>query len=578
MMKKFLIGVISITILIAIILLYNNVNSKNSIHTVSLNDAKDLKDYYGSFLKVPEPQFLEYTNKLSVENTTKNLFLLHQNGINFDEDIAFDETSKIFTEEWNHLNITNSSNVDKLVIEDQKVHICYYYLMLAKELNKQLPKDNAKNIIEFYNEYITNYISKTFVNKSIEMCIKDRLSFICGYFNSNKEYENMTNKTNQQLLKIVMNDFSSLNKLQTNIDDLMNIMYAVSALDELGYKGDIWSKDLDNSLCSFIESKDFEEINYYEKAILLNKFLSIYKGTTYFDLKKVGNDVLSDFSNELPISNTLTFECLNLFNKCGIGNEQVRIFLEKIPHNSNYGFYEARVLIPTYRNLYFSVQVEKMLGIDKDLVDNYIDVTLKKIKQDSISFEEMYYLWLICKENKEIEKKFKSANDGDISKSQDYVANTEINEQNFIQYYYATKILLESGNTNFVQKYLEKIETYISILKQKYGNIQEFSYIDVLYKDILSYYPNQYPNSESIWKETLKLKPSNFYLDTIKVYVEIANRLDVRPSLNDLIEVNNQLKRYLTIIGYCPVNNEKYTTLQATYNGLYVEYCLQNIN
>lgn len=290
----------------------------------------------------------------------------------------------------------------------------------------------------------------------------------------------------------------------------MNIMYTISAMNELGNNTELCSSDLQNSVNKFINSDEFTKAPCYEKALFLNKFLSICKSKPNFDLNKESNNILSCFRYDLGLSSTLKFECIKLLKTCSIGNEVVKSYLNNIPHNKNYGFYQDRILIPTYKSLYYSLKIEEMIGADASCLDNYVKRIVAQIHKNSNSFEEMYYSTLLCKENKSIQEEFKDTNDSTIDQCKNYVINTKIDEQNFVQYYYAIKILLLDGNTKFAENHLKKLEYSVDLLRKKYGNEQNFKYIEVMFKDILSYYPKLYPNSEQIWNEALELNTNNF--------------------------------------------------------------------
>ncbi|MEK0291488.1 hypothetical protein P5F77_13585, partial [Caldifermentibacillus hisashii] len=64
---------------------------------------------------------------------------------------------------------------------------------------------------------------------------------------------------------------------------------------------------------------------------------------------------------------------------------------------------------------------------------------------------EMYYFNLLLKNTDNNYPVLEKINSKSVGKAKDYIKKNEVNDENFIHNYYAFKIMLDSGETEFVE-------------------------------------------------------------------------------------------------------------------------------
>lgn len=585
-MKK-VIPFILLLILITVIFGYYFIKNVKKEASVDIDDKINikviendyLKAYYEKMLLGDYPQFIEFDRKISFTDTTNSLLLYKKYRINFDSVIAFDNAQVLFENEWKFLNSENEqySNEERI---DQKVHVSYELIQLAKELSHGLKNDIKNEIINFYIEYVNNELNKNYINQNVEMLIKNRLAYIGNFFEEQQMGNNILVEINDKLENIILEDF---NKLQLNlltVEDYINIMYAISGLDALRYEDKFWNRnDIKEAIVDFVKSKKIDSYTYYEQAIFLNKFISIYPDGINPELKNKVNYIFQSFMNDnTTLSNSLKFICLDLFYNSNIGYDESKYYIEQLEHDKSYGFYLPKNLELTMENLYFSFQISTILGINFDLISMYFDELERTLtpKQEIVSFSEMYYFNLLLKNTDNNYPVLEKINSKSVGKAKDYIKKNEVNDENFIHNYYAFKIMLDSGETEFVEDNLSYLENFVEETKNLYPNEPSVHYIGALYQELISKMSNFNLSERELNNIIANLPDNPFYLNTVYKYIEILIRKDFTLSYDVKNEVYNRIKGYKTINGFSPEIDMGYTTILSTYYGLTITGLLEN--
>lgn len=577
---------ILIVILMTVILGYFNIKSNKKEANLNIDDEIEikvvqddyLKSYYEKMIKGGEyPHFIEFDRNISYTDTINSLLLYKKFKINFDSAIAFENAQKLFKNEWDFLSSYNELYSEEESV-DQKVHISYELILLANELEQEIKSEVKDDIFKFYIKYVMNELDKEFINQNVEMMIKNRLAYIGNFLEKQYKRNNILTKVNEKLKNVISEDYYKFRSDLQTVEDYMNTMYAISGLKELQYdKGNLNINAIKTRIIDFIKSKTFDSLSHFEQAIFLNTFVSIYPNIPLEANNKIDYIFQTFMNDNTTLSNSLRFIFLNLFYRSGIGYEESKYYLEHLEHDGNYGFFLPKHLILTMENLYNFSQLQKRLGINFDMVSLYFDELERVLtsEQEIVSFSEMYYLKLLLNDRDNRYPILEKIESKSVGKAKVYIKSNKVNDENFMHTYYAFKIVLDSGDKEFVKENLSRLERFVENAKTKYPKDPNVYYLEALYQDIISDIPNINFTEEDLNNKIANLPDSLFYLNTVYKYLEILNSKDFTLSEDVKNELKNRIESYKTKNGFSPEKEKGYSTILATYYGLTITSLLE---
>jgi len=575
MKPKVTLSIISIAAAVVVFAyLFNNNNTKEVIIKLKNEKVEDavLKTYYGKILYANLPQFSDSTNHVSFFDTANSLLLYREYNIRFNVNIAVSTMSTLFNNEWRELKKDKPNSE----IKTQQIDIAYEYVRVMQKLNQIIPDYEKYQVYSFYLKFIKNLNKYKYINENEKMLIEDRLSYLGNYIYFHGMDTRNVDSSDYYLKKELISNykkFSLLSLHSSSIEGYMNLLYAISGLEASGNNKQIYGRKKINGIYKLINSKQFGSYDYYDQAIFIDKFIYDYPAAIlHHEILQRSNYIMqSFFQDNTTYANSLKYECLNLFYNTRIGYSDTKSYLLDLDHNENYGFYQSRLLIPTYRELFFSVRISQILGLKYNFIRPYVNLDEKLLGTQYLltsSFEEMYYCYFLNQYEQQDNPSIVALEPEFVSKAREFVSSNDPNENNFVQYYYAIKLILDSGDLQFARKYVNLLDPFITIVEAKYKDNPDINYVVALDQDVLSYYPDYHISQDTLQNEMLNLKNNYFYLDTINKYLNIMYRKKLFMSNYYKIIVKRKLNNYRTNTGFSAEAKSGSTSLSATYYGL----------